>query len=188
MNIRLEIAGLELHQAAASEPGWVSGCDTGNDVGDKLSDFTPWTKPSTQAVWHLFTGCGNSFGTIGVAYVGRICASYANTGVNMLRNWRGQVVEDTWDTFAHELGHNMAARHSFEEGQGSTGGIMDYGDGKLNGIYQFNTRYRKAEMCGELTSKKPTCGNLFAAVPTATPTAAPTAAPTPEPTRAPTPV
>merc|ERR1712151_30760 len=57
---------------------------------------------------------------------------------------------------------NLAGQHSFEKGQGITGGIMDYGDGKLSGIYQFNTRYRKAEMCAELNSKKPVCGNLFA--------------------------
>ena len=31
-------------------------------------------------------------------------------------------------------------------------GIMDYGDGKLNGIYQFNTRYRKQEMCQAMNS------------------------------------
>merc|ERR1712087_10953 len=43
-------------------------------------------------------------------------------------------------------------------------GIMDYGDGKLNGVYQFNTQYRKAQMSNELTSKKPRCGNLFAAI------------------------
>lgn len=36
---------------------------------------------------------------------------------------------------------------------GRTGpGIMDYGDGKLNGIYQFNTRYRKQEMCRQMNS------------------------------------
>ena len=29
---------------------------------------------------------------------------------------------------------------------------MDYGDGLLNGVYQFNTKYRKAQMCGQ---KKP---------------------------------
>jgi hypothetical protein len=179
MNIRLEIADLELHEAAASEPSWVSGCDAGNEVRSKLTDFTAWNKPSTQAVWHLFTGCGNSFGVIGVAYVGRICAGYANTGVNMLRNWRGRVVEDTWDTFAHELGHNFNARHSFEEGRGTTGGIMDYGDGKLNGIYQFNTQYRKQEMCAELQREKPLCGDRFE--PTAPAGPQPSPQPTPQP-------
>jgi hypothetical protein len=53
----------------------------------------------------------------------------------------------SWKTFAHEIGHNFGAQHSFEDGQGKTGGIMDYGDGKLAGIYQFNTKYRKNEIC-----------------------------------------
>ena len=45
------------------------------------------------------------------------------------------------------------------EGEGDTRllprlgpGIMDYGDGKLDGVYQFNTRYRKQEMCRQMNS------------------------------------
>jgi hypothetical protein len=30
---------------------------------------------------------------------------------------------------------------------------MDYGDGRLNGYYQFNTAYRKSEMCREISAK-----------------------------------
>merc|ERR1712241_1071216 len=134
----------------------------------------------------MFTGCGNGFGTIGLAYVGVTCESGNNIGVNMLRNYRGRVVEDTWTTFAHELGHSLAARHSFEDGQGRTGGIMDYADGKLNGVYQFNTKYRKAEMCNELSTKKPSCGNLFAKASLPVPTPAPTPMPSrPTPTPSP---
>ena len=44
----------------------------------------------------------------------------------------------TWTVNAHEAGHIFGAEHSFENGQGTTGGIMDYGDGKYNGVYQFN--------------------------------------------------
>jgi hypothetical protein len=29
--------------------------------------------------------------------------------------------------------------------QGRTGGLMDYGDGRLKGTYQFNSKYRKHE-------------------------------------------
>ena len=45
---------------------------------------------------------------------------------------------------------------------------MDYGDGKLSGIYQFNTKYRKTQMCNEVNnnincahfkSYAPECGN-----------------------------
>ena len=49
------------------------------------------------------------------------------------------------------MGHLLGGEHPFWDPefikQGDTGGIMDYGDGKLNGEYQFNTRYRKSEMC-----------------------------------------
>jgi len=169
MNLRLEIGDLQIYQApgSSSQPRWASAsCVAGEEVRQKFNSFSEWSPPSQQAVWHMFTGCGNGFGTIGLARVGVTCRSGTNTAVNMLRNIGGRraIVQDTWTTFAHELGHNLAARHSFEEGQGRTGGIMDYGDGKLNGIYQFNTKYRKAQMCDELTSKKPRCGNLFAAI------------------------
>jgi hypothetical protein len=56
----------------------------------------------------------------------------------------------TWLTFAHELGHNFGAHHSFEQGQGNTGGIMDYGNDKqINGAYQFNS-LRRSEICGTI--------------------------------------
>merc|ERR1719220_1249052 len=139
--------------------------------------------------WQLMTGCGTGSGVVGIAWVQTLCAGRGyNTGVNQLRDRFGlpRVVEQSWTTFAHELGHNFAARHSFEDGQGRTGGIMDYGDGKLNGIYQFNTRYRKAEMCRELSTKKPLCGNLFAKASEPLPTPAPTPRPSgPTPTPSP---
>merc|ERR1719203_1161992 len=184
MHIKLEIADLEIysHSDPSSQPGWVSGCVDGSEVRAKLADFTAWTPPSRQAVWHLFTGCGRGFGVVGVAYVGTLCRTSYNTGVDMLRNYRGRVVEDSWDTFAHELGHNFKAQHSFEDGQGSTGGIMDYGDGKLDGYYQFNTKYRKTEMCAEAADSVNACQGKFAETPDWTP---PEPTPAPPPTPAP---
>jgi len=60
---------------------------------------------------------------------------------------------------------------------------MDYGDGKLNGIYQFNTKYRKTEVCNELTESKTKCSStaFYKATTGASPrrrTPAPTPAPT----------
>lgn len=80
-------------------------------------------------------------------------------------------------TFAHELGHNLNGLHSFEEGQGRTGGIMDYGDGKLNGHYQFNSKYRKQAMCDKLNQNVGGCNGHFKLASAATPE------PTPQPTR-----
>merc|ERR1719322_1075665 len=164
MNLKLEIADLQIYTTSnpSKQPAWVSGCSNGDEVRQKLNQFTfGWTPPSRQTVWHLFTGCGNSFSIVGVAYLGKICEGRFNTGVNMLRGWRGRVVEDTWDTFAHVLGHNFDADHTFEEGQGRTGGIMDYGDGKLDGVYQFNTKYRKSEMCNMMNRVVGQCSDKF---------------------------
>jgi len=38
---------------------------------------------------------------------------------------------------AHEIGHSFGLQHSFENGVGTTGGIMDYGNGLYNGSYQI---------------------------------------------------
>eukprot|EP00662_Eupelagonemidae_sp_cell21_P057856 gene57856-biopygen36693 len=66
-----------------------------------------------------------------------------NTGINA---GVSDVGNTGWTTFAHELGHNFGAPHSFEYGQGSTGGIMDYGDGFYQGDIQFN-RLRTNDVC-----------------------------------------
>merc|ERR1712008_381222 len=41
---------------------------------------------------------------------------------------------------------------------------MDYGDGHLNGVYQFNTKYRKAEMCAKMAKHVGKCHGKFAAM------------------------
>lgn len=97
-------------------------------------------KTANGASVQLFTGCGNGTGVIGLAAVAAICSA-RNVGVNQLQG------ANPWLIYAHELGHNFAARHSFEDGKGTTGGIMDYADGKLDGVYQFNTKYRKSQVC-----------------------------------------
>lgn len=38
---------------------------------------------------------------------------------------------------------------------------MDYGDGRLDGVYQFNTKYRKKEMCETLSEHVDHCGGML---------------------------
>jgi hypothetical protein len=112
-------------------------------INSQLSSFTSWARSQSggpYALWHCLDDCFAGSGVVGLAWVGTLCNSRSPTGVS----WYSR---RHWLTFAHEVGHNFGASHSFEEGQGRTGGIMDYGSGLLNGEYQFNTKYRKNEMC-----------------------------------------
>jgi len=154
-NVRLLLGYIKIYQSTTSAPAYAVGCDS---LTTKLNQLQADTSHPFQGALHLFTGCGNGFGTVGVAWVGGMCDTRGyNTGVNQLHDSMSQA----WLTFAHELGHNFNGQHSFEEGQGSTGGIMDYGDGLLNGVYQFNTEYRKDEMCQRMSSEVNGCNEKF---------------------------
>lgn len=97
-------------------------------------------------VTHLFTGCDdNGHGTVGLAGIGTLGDS-TSAGVDNFKS--------SWQTFAHELGHNFGAGHTFTNG----GGIMDYDNGKTGGtdttigvgVFEFNP-LRKCEVCSELS-------------------------------------
>lgn len=100
---------------------------------------------------------------MGLAYVGSVCSrDHDNLGVAAIHS---HSTEKTFYAFAHELGHAFGADHSFEEGEGTTGGIMDYGDGRLGGIYQFNTKYRKIQMCAVANAHVNRCLGKFQRAP-----------------------
>ena len=168
-------------------------CLTG--IGSQMVSFREWPKPSSQGLWHLIDDCfGRSPGSVaGTAYMRAICRRPKNVGVTYCN---GRNCARGFKTLAHEFGHNFGAEHSFEEGRRTTGGIMDYGSGILNGIYQFNSKYRKDEICTELRRVIPICddfhsnsgGNGGETAATASPTSFPTktSAPIPSPTQFPT--
>ena len=170
------------------------GC--GKDISTQLFEMQSWrTRPKTEGLWHLLDKCfGFSGRTLGIAKLGVLCGRAVNVGVSYATGDGGpfstnldlDITNDfakqkvlqgtpTWATYAHELGHNFGASHSFELGQGRTDGIMDYGSVQarlINGEIQFNSRFRKREICGEINSVIRTCSAFEVIVP---PTPSPTA-------------
>jgi len=190
MNIRLTIGEFVIYKSAIGAPAYAVGCPDTNLMETKLNQLRQGSGYNFMGSTHLFTGCGTDYGVVGLAYVGTICNKYKyNIGVDQIHDYNS---ENTFLIFAHELGHNFGGDHSFEEGEGTTGGIMDYGDGHLNGVYQFNTKYRKAEMCETMNRVAGRCQGKFdpASAPAPTPpslTPAPTLIPTLAPAPGPTP-
>jgi hypothetical protein len=128
---------------------------------------------------HLFTGVDLSGSTVGIAWVGSVCETITGAGVSQdYSSNMNSLVSLT----AHEIGHNLAARHDSDVGC-TTGFIMwpsvlTVGD--LENLH-FST-CSKSSIAQEVASSS--CMDDF--VP-GTPTNTPTRTPTPSPTRTPTP-
>ncbi|KAJ3119580.1 hypothetical protein HK098_005316 [Nowakowskiella sp. JEL0407] len=111
------------------------------------------------ASYALLSKCPDSNGYAGLAFVGTACGS-SRTSLSIIQGTTGA---STWLVFAHETGHNFNATHSFQEGKETTGGIMDYGDGRYpagTGWYGFHPKYNQAEVCSKLQNvmnSKPNC-------------------------------
>jgi hypothetical protein len=94
-----------------------------------------------NAVWFLMSHCYSG----GTAWRKTLCKK--NMYNSAVVNW---YESNTWQVFAHELGHVFGAYHSFESGMTTTGGIMDYGDGTYLGVYQFHP-LRQSDVCDGIT-------------------------------------
>merc|ERR1719331_940030 len=104
-------------------PDWLkSDCRVltgGSNMNTGLNKLKSWidggmdgkANPKDVVSTHLLTGCNPSgYGTVGLAWVGTLCSGGYASGVDH--------INAGWATYAHELGHNFGAGHSFEEGQG----------------------------------------------------------------------
>lgn len=109
------------------------------------------------AHWHYLTDCfsadcGSDECIVGVAPItgaaearGLGCTNNDNFGMSS-RTFQ------TWVVVAHELAHNFGGvGHTFQRGVGRTGGLMDYGDGKIDGTYTFSGRSQN-EFCTSFQS------------------------------------
>ncbi len=76
--------------------------------------------------WLFLSQCFK--GVLGVSYIGTICTSPYNMGVSVPNS----------RVMAHEIGHGFGAQHTF-----GLGGVMDYMDGKYNGVVQFHPANRE---------------------------------------------
>eukprot|EP00445_Apocalathium_hangoei_P079696 CAMPEP_0204189480 /NCGR_PEP_ID=MMETSP0361-20130328/58524_1 /ASSEMBLY_ACC=CAM_ASM_000343 /TAXON_ID=268821 /ORGANISM="Scrippsiella Hangoei, Strain SHTV-5" /LENGTH=438 /DNA_ID=CAMNT_0051150169 /DNA_START=18 /DNA_END=1335 /DNA_ORIENTATION=- len=150
MNIKLEIAELIVFKTVTSEaPVFAHECSNNSASASRTFMYTKLRSLQSfpkhfRGAWHLFTGCGDGRGTVGIAAIDTMCFAPGNGGVSQLRP------NSSFRPFAHELGHNLGAKHSFENGKGKTGGIMDYGTDeaiRVNGVLQFNTKFRRDELC-----------------------------------------
>jgi len=126
---------------------------TVNDILTLTGDYLSPLQINGPVVAHYqtLTSCRDEKGQAGLSFIGTLCSTAFNQGVSQ----RGYM---TWRTFAHEVGHGFNSVHSFENGVGTTGGLMDYGNGKLKGtnIYGFGI-HRTNEMCSHINSQYPQC-------------------------------
>lgn len=161
--VMVALEASEVYIKATSEQGSYESWnqkDSCFGISDKLKVFAEWrakVKPEQFGLWHLLSDCYNS-GTVGLASIAVLCMSELTSGGQVSSSSTGVSgkTRETWQTVAHELGHNFNMQHSFDyDSNGNKihyGGIMDYGDGFYDGQIQFNTPLRKTETCEEVNA------------------------------------
>ena len=134
-HVRIDIGALYIGNKNSYPPLNRNGQECKDALG-AFDEMYGWVENTTVKTnyWMEISDCFS--GVVGVSWVGALCSTWSNYGVSA-RDWL---------TFAHELGHGFGATHSFENGVGTTGGIMDYGSGLYEGVYQFHPA-KKAEFC-----------------------------------------
>jgi hypothetical protein len=163
LNVRLEIAEIRTNYTDNTALFHLGlACPTSLSAILDLATATH-ANLTSHALWHHMTACRskNNEGARGVAYVGTVCQKRLNSGVTSRS-------PSTWRTLIHEIGHGLGATHSYENGIGLTGGIMDTGNGfiKNTAVYGFDI-LKRAQVCGVLNrssclievSTPPRCGN-----------------------------
>jgi hypothetical protein len=143
LNVRLELNDVVFSQPTDPLPFSMSQqegtCMNALGALPLLLDWVAVNNPLTPTgFWILLSDCFT--GIDGVSYIGNLCGYTDNGGVAAY----------SWLVLFHELGHGFGSTHSFEDGIGTTGGIMDYGNGLYNGVPQFHP-LKRADVCPFLT-------------------------------------
>lgn len=92
-------------------------------IRDHFQQVARTSKPSLQALWHIFSTCDMTDSAIGLGHVGTNC-NYISLGYTTISR-------SSFTTIAHEIGHNMGANHH------NNGGIMS-AEKTYNNILQFH--------------------------------------------------
>lgn len=154
--LNLDFNVTTLYIGDGSEPFDNSDCT--KHIEHTLATFNAWveTQPQQVSLWHLLDDCFLGYCQkncpVGVTSKhSRACIPHARSSVTY-------VSSSTWTTIAHEIGHNTGADHSFDNGKGTTGGLMDYWLDNYLGIPQFNTNFAKDDLCEGVTEAIARCG------------------------------
>ena len=141
LNLRIDLQDIYIGDINSPEPFSMTQqtCQGAMVAFSKFMSFDISGVLSNASNWMFVSDCFKD--VTGNTYIGSIC-----------RNRLG-VSNRNWLTFAHEFGHSIGAYHTFQNGKGLTGGIMDYGTGLYNGSYQFHP-YNRPEICPVLNNAK----------------------------------
>jgi hypothetical protein len=133
LNVALQVKQVYLGTAQADVPLSRDTPACPLDISLSLQEFHDWRllayaegKVQQTGAFMFLTGCHPPPGVVGLANRDALC--YDEFSLAVVGRFVGATgAMFTWLTFAHELGHVFGSTHSFENGTGTTGGIMDYG-------------------------------------------------------------
>lgn len=153
LNLFLTLRTLLVHTKPDETP-WNYNETTCPTLATAFNAFLGWRSNTSEqpgrevAGFQFLTGCFQPPGEVGYSVIGGLCD--VRYGVSIVSAFVGN-----WVSAAHEWGHLHGALHPFGTNlslAGTFGGIMDYGDGRYQGLYQFLPSINGPQVCTALTN------------------------------------